>query len=95
MIAHHRQKARQQAEQVAWAILADWIKAQVAMMVAGFINTDAPLLSHFQLSDGRRVGQSIISVSGMPADDLKIARGSTRFLADYMPDTEGSPGPVI
>lgn len=50
----HRQKARRQAETAAWAILADWIKAQAAMMAAGFVDTDAAFLPHIALPNGRR-----------------------------------------
>lgn len=55
----HRQKAREQAEHAAWAILADWIKAQAAMMAAGFFDADAAFLPHIHLPDGRRVGEAI------------------------------------
>jgi hypothetical protein len=63
-LAQHRQKARQQAERAAWAILADWIKAQAAMMVAGFIDTDTAFLPHIHLPDGRRIGEAITSTDG-------------------------------
>jgi hypothetical protein len=62
--AQHRQKARTQAENAAWAILADWIKAQTAMMIAGFIDTDTAFLSHIHLPDGRRVGEAITATDG-------------------------------
>lgn len=57
----HKAKARRQAELAAWAIMADWIKAQAAMMAVGFIDTDAAFLSHIHLPDGRRVGDAITS----------------------------------
>lgn len=60
----HREKARQQAERAAWAILADWIKAQAAMMAAGFLDTDAAFLPHIHLPDGRRVGEAITTADG-------------------------------
>lgn len=60
----HRQRARQQAENAAWAILADWIKAQAAMMAAGFIDTDTAFLPHIHLPDGRRVGDAITATDG-------------------------------
>ena len=60
----HRQKARKQAERAAWAILADWIKAQAAMMAAGFVDTDTAFLPHIHLPDGRRVGEAITSTDG-------------------------------
>lgn len=62
--AQHRAKARQQAERAAWAILADWIKAQAAMMAVGFLDTDSAFLSHIQLPDGRRVGEAITTADG-------------------------------
>lgn len=63
-VTRHREKARQQAERAAWAILADWIKAQAAMMAAGFINTDTAFLPHIHLPDGRRVGEAITATDG-------------------------------
>ena len=59
--AQHRHKARVQAERAAWAILADWIKAQAAMMMVGFLDTDSAFLPHIHLPDGRRVGEAIAS----------------------------------
>lgn len=55
----HIAKARKVAESAVWAILADWIKAQAAMMSAGFLNTDTAFLSHIQLADGQRVSDAI------------------------------------
>jgi hypothetical protein len=60
----HRHKARQQAERAAWAILADWIKAQAAMMAAGFVDTDTAFLAHIQLPDGRRVRDALAATDG-------------------------------
>lgn len=60
----HSVKARTQAERAAWAILADWIKAQAAMMAAGFLDADAAFLPHIHLPDGRRVGDAITSADG-------------------------------
>jgi len=57
----HREKARKQAERAAWAILADWIKAQAAMITVGFLDTDTAFLPHVHLPDGRRVGEAIAS----------------------------------
>jgi len=62
----HRAKARRQAERAAWAILADWIKAQAAMMAAGFMDADTAFLTHVLLPDGRRVGDAITSADGAP-----------------------------
>jgi hypothetical protein len=63
-IAQHRKKAREQAERAAWAILADWIKAQAAMMVVGFIDTDTAFLAHIHLPSGQRIGDAITSTDG-------------------------------
>lgn len=62
--AAHNAKARKVAESAAWAILADWIKAQAAMMTAGFLETDAAFLPHIHLPDGRRVGEAITTADG-------------------------------
>lgn len=58
-LSQHKRKAREQAERASWAILADWIKAQAAMMAAGFFDADAAFLPHIHLPDGRRVGEAI------------------------------------
>lgn len=60
----HEAKARKVAESAAWAILADWIKAQAAMMAAGFLDADAAFLPHIHLPDGRRVGDAITETDG-------------------------------
>lgn len=60
----HEAKARKIAESAAWAIMADWIKAQAAMMVAGFLDTDTAFLPHIHLPDGRRVGHAITATDG-------------------------------
>ncbi|WP_106691037.1 hypothetical protein [Paracoccus methylarcula] len=60
----HNVKARKVAESAAWAIMADWIKAQAAMMAAGFLDTDAAFLPHIHLPDGRRVGEAITTTDG-------------------------------
>lgn len=62
--AQHKQKARQQAERAAWAIMADWIKAQAAMMAAGFVDTDTAFLPHIHLPDGRRVRDALAVTEG-------------------------------
>lgn len=59
--ADHARKARAQAELAVWAVLADWIKAQVAMMVCGFLDTDTAFLPHIHAPDGRRVAEVIAS----------------------------------
>lgn len=55
----HTRKARRQAEVAVWAVLADWIKAQAAMMVCGFIDADTAFLPHIHTPDGRRVAEVI------------------------------------
>lgn len=55
----HQARARAQAELAVWAVMADWIKAQAAMMVCGFMDGDTAFLAHVQLPDGRRVGDAI------------------------------------
>lgn len=57
----HRQRARAQAETAVWGVLADWIKAQVAMMLCGFLDTDTAFLPHIHAPDGRRVADVIAS----------------------------------
>jgi len=63
-VAEHRKKAREQAEAATWAILADWVKAQAAMVVAGFMDADTAFLPHVHLPDGRRVGEAITGPGG-------------------------------
>lgn len=63
-LAQHQQKARKQAESASWAILADWIKAQAAMMAAGFMGADTAFLAHIHLPDGRRVEEAITGPDG-------------------------------
>lgn len=59
-----RQKARTIAERAAWAVLADWIKAQAAMMACGFQDADTAFLPYVALPDGRSVGEAIKSTDG-------------------------------
>lgn len=51
----HKARAREQSETAVWAILADWIKAQVAMMLGGLLDADTAFLPHITAPDGRRV----------------------------------------
>lgn len=51
----HLARARQQAEIAVWGVLADWIKAQAAMIVCGFLDVDTAFLPHIAAPDGRRV----------------------------------------
>lgn len=60
----YERKARAQAKIAVWAILADWIKAQAAMMAAGFMDTDTAFLPHIHAPDGRRVAEVIASSGG-------------------------------
>jgi hypothetical protein len=55
----HRRKARAQAELAVWAILADWIKAQTAMILCGAMTPDTAFLSHIHAPDGRRIIDAI------------------------------------
>lgn len=48
-------RANAQAEIAVWAILADWIKAQVAMMLGGLMDADTAFLPHVLAADGRRM----------------------------------------
>jgi len=59
--ADHKRKARAQAEIAVWAVLADWIKAQTAMMLCGFLSADIAFLPHIHTPDGRRVADVIAS----------------------------------
>lgn len=55
----HERKARAQAEIAVWAILADWIKAQAAMLAAGFMDADTAFLPHIHAPDGRRIAEHV------------------------------------
>lgn len=59
-------KADAQAEIAVWAILADWIKAQVAMMLGGLLDADTAFLPHIHAPDGRRM----IEVAKAPSGGL-------------------------
>lgn len=39
--------------------MADWVKAQTAMMVCGFLVADTAFLPHIHMPDGRRVAEAI------------------------------------
>lgn len=62
--ATHQQRARDQAEIAVWAILADWIKAQTAMMICGLMDADTAFLPHIHAQDGRRVAEVISGKGG-------------------------------
>lgn len=55
----HRRRAREAAERAVWAVLADWIKAQAAMMTCGFLDADTAFLPHIAAPDGRRLIDAI------------------------------------
>lgn len=55
----HAEKAHKIAENAAWAIMADWVKAQAAMMTVGFLDADTAFLAHVHMPDGRRVIDAI------------------------------------
>lgn len=76
--ADHAAKGRKVAESAAWAIMADWIKAQAAMMAAGFLDTDTAFLPHIHLPDGRRVGDAIISSDGPLCLPSPTSKGKTQ-----------------
>lgn len=63
-LAQHKQKARAQAERAAWAIMADWIKAQATMIRIGFMDQDTAFLPHIHLPNGQRVAEAIIQAEG-------------------------------
>ncbi len=63
VIAHYA-KAKAQAQIAVWAILADWVKAQAAMMAGGLMDADTAFLSHIHTSDGRRVVEVVMDASG-------------------------------
>ena len=48
-------RADRQSEIAVWAILADWIKAQAAMMLGGLLDADTAFLPHIHAADGRRM----------------------------------------
>jgi hypothetical protein len=52
-------KARAQAEIAVWAVLADWIKAQAAMIECGFLTMEMAFLPHIHAPDGRRIGEIV------------------------------------
>lgn len=55
----HARRARQTAEAAVWAVLADWIKAQAAMMACGFLDADTAFLPHIHAPDGRRIAEHL------------------------------------
>jgi hypothetical protein len=60
----HQRKARKQAETAVWAVLADWIKAQTAMILCGFLDADTAFLPHIHAPDGRRIADVLRSGAG-------------------------------
>lgn len=55
----HAARARAQAEVAVWAILADWIKAQAAMITCGIMSHDEVFLSHIHGPSGRRLIETV------------------------------------
>jgi hypothetical protein len=62
-MSDHKRKARAQAEIAVWAVLADWIKAQTAMILCGFLNADTAFLPHIHTPDGRRIAE-VLATTG-------------------------------
>ena len=62
--ADHNCKAHSQAEIAVWAVLADWIKAQTAMMICGLMDADTAFLPHIHTPDGRRVAEVLSGPQG-------------------------------
>lgn len=60
----HVARAKAQAQVAVWAILADWVKAQAAMMAAGFMDADTAFLPHIHTPDGRRVVEALAGPDG-------------------------------
>jgi hypothetical protein len=58
--AEHKAKARSLADTAVWAVLADWIKAQAAMMACGFSDTDTAFLPYIHTPDSRRIADVIL-----------------------------------
>lgn len=48
-------RANLQAERAVWAILADWIKAQAAMIVCGAMTPEEAMLAHVHAPGGQRL----------------------------------------
>lgn len=63
-IPAYEAKARRQAELAVWAILHDWIKAQVAMILGGLGTAETLFLPHVHMPDGRRVAEALIGPDG-------------------------------
>lgn len=52
-------KAREQAEIAVWGVMADWIKAQAAMIECGFLTAEMAFLPHIHAPDGRRIAEVV------------------------------------
>lgn len=69
----HKRRAAAQAELAVWGMLHDWVKAQTAMMLCGFLDADTAFLPHIHAPDGRRIAE-VIAASGsnlLPKPDAK------------------------
>jgi hypothetical protein len=62
--AAYDERARRQAEIAVWAILADWIKAQTAMILGGLATPEMAFLPHVHLPDGRRMSEALTDADG-------------------------------
>lgn len=69
--ADHEARAAKQAEIAVWAILADLIKAQCAMIAGGLRDVDTAFLPDIQGGDGRRL--------------IEVAKSSGAFLPPPQP----------
>lgn len=58
-------KARTQAEVAVWGVLADWIKAQAAMIECGFLTPEMAFLPHIHAPDGRRIADVVATATAL------------------------------
>ncbi len=62
--AAYEARARRVAELAVWAILHDWIKAQVALILGGLATPEMAFLPHVHLPGGRRVLEALSGPDG-------------------------------
>jgi hypothetical protein len=75
-VASYEARARRTAELAVWAILHDWIKAQVALILGGLATPEMAFLPHIHLPDGRRVSEALSGPDGrlgLPAPESRDA----------------------
>lgn len=67
-----RYKTLEQAERVAWRILKDWIKAQLAIIETEMVTIDQVMLPYMQAEDGRTVYELYLEdqLLALPAANL-------------------------